>query len=378
MPAPLRICHITTVHPWSDTRIFERMCVSLAARGHDVTLVAPVEGDRLEQGVRIIPTRLNGKLKRLVAVPGLLRRLAALRAHIYHFHDPELLPWMAAFRGAGGARRVVYDVHEYYAETVVDSNYFRWRPASLAAGVVFGRAEPWLARRLDAVVGVTEPIAQRFRGGPVRVAVIRNMVPLERVPRPLEPVALPSSRTVVLAGVMDRNRLMQELLQALAAVVSDWPDLHFLGIGDLLTDPYGDELRRLAQQLGIGDRIAFAPRQPWGRLQSYLAQSVAGMVLLADRINFRWSLPTRLFEFMLHGVPVIASDVPLVREVVESCGCGILLDSARPEAIAAALRRLLADPAEARRLGERGRQAVLARYNWEAEMDRLEALYRAL
>jgi glycosyltransferase involved in cell wall biosynthesis len=177
---------------------------------------------------------------------------------------------------------------------------------------------------------------------------------------------------------MDRNRLMQELLQALAAVVSDWPDLHFLGIGDLLTDPYGDELRRLAQQLGIGDRIAFAPRQPWGRLQSYLAQSVAGMVLLADRINFRWSLPTRLFEFMLHGVPVIASDVPLVREVVESCGCGILLDSARPEAIAAALRRLLADPAEARRLGERGRQAVLARYNWEAEMDRLEALYRAL
>ncbi|HWO89568.1 MAG TPA: glycosyltransferase, partial [Gemmatimonadales bacterium] len=137
-----RICHVTTVHPWQDTRIFERMCVGLARRGYDVTLVAPVRRPRSVACVRLVPTGLRTKVGRLFGAPALLRRLAALRADVYHFHDPELLPWMAWFRRAHPLIRVVYDVHEYYAETVVDSNYFGWRPLSRAAGTAFGYLEP--------------------------------------------------------------------------------------------------------------------------------------------------------------------------------------------------------------------------------------------
>ena len=170
---------------------------------------------------------------------------------------------------------------------------------------------------------------------------------------------------------------MPELLAAVASLLPRWPDLHFLGIGDLLTDPYGTELRRCAERLGIASHVTFAPREPWASLQSYLAHSVVGVVLLSDRTTFRWSLPIRLFEFMTQGVPVIASDVPLVRDVIDATGCGLLLKTGRPEDIAAAMNRLLDDPEEARLMGARGRQAALAHYNWSVELDRLEEMYQS-
>ncbi len=379
MGPPQHICHITTVHPWNDARIFERMCVGLRRRGYRVTLVAPIDGEREEQGVRVIPTGLRGKLSRLLGVRKLLGRLGTVDADVYHFHDPELLPWMVWFRRRSAVpRRIVYDVHEYYADTVADSNYFGWRPLSRAAGFLFDRLEPRLAGFLDGVVGVTEPIAARFERAGTCVGVVRNMTPLESVPRPLPTVSLPSQRTIVLAGSMDRDRLMPELFDAIASLLPRWPDLHFLGIGDLLTDPYGSELRLHAERLGIASHVTFAPREPWRALQAYLAQSVVGLVLVADRTNWRWGLPIRLFEFMAHGVPIIASDVPLVRDVVKATGCGRLLETGTPEDIAAALHGLLADPIAARKLGTSGRQAVLTRYNWGVELDRLEEIYRSL
>src|SRR5690349_18464500 len=104
------------------------MCQGLAARGHDVLLVAPVDAETERDGVRIIPTGLRGKVQRFLGAPKLLRLLADLEADVYHFHDPELLPWMVWLGRKGQGRRVVYDVHEYYPESVYTSNYFGWAP----------------------------------------------------------------------------------------------------------------------------------------------------------------------------------------------------------------------------------------------------------
>jgi glycosyltransferase involved in cell wall biosynthesis len=373
-----RICHVTTVHPWWDTRIFERMCLGLADRGYEVILVAPIDAPRREQGIQLVPTDLSGKISRLVGAPLLLRKLRRLRADVYHFHDPELLPWMTLFSIIGRSHRVVYDVHEYYPEAVHTSNYFAWRPLSRLAGAVFSVMEPALARRLDGVVGVTSPIAARFDGGAARVAVVSNMVAVERLPESLEQVTLPSPQTVVIGGVMDRSRLMTEVIDAMGLLAPNWPALHLLGIGDLIKDPYGAELKARAEALGIGDRISFRARVPWATLQAYLASSIVGLVLFSDWKNNRLALPNRLFEFMAHGVPIVGTDFLLIREIVSGTDCGILLDSGRPESIAAAIDSLLRDPAAAKAMGKRGRAAVRRRYRWEVELDRLETLYRDL
>jgi len=88
--------------------------------------------------------------------------------------------------------------------------------------------------------------------------------------------------------------------------------------------------------------------------------------------------PTKLYEYMSAGIPVIASNFPLWREIIESNDCGLCVDPQKPAEIAAAIDRLITDPALARRLGDNGRAAVRSTYNWEAEQDKLIGLYDRL
>jgi glycosyltransferase involved in cell wall biosynthesis len=89
-------------------------------------------------------------------------------------------------------------------------------------------------------------------------------------------------------------------------------------------------------------------------------------------------LPNKLFDYMLVGLPVIASNFPLYREVVEPDRCGLIVDPSKPEEIARAMEYLIDHPDEAREMGERGRKAVLEKYNWDKESERLLQIYDAV
>jgi glycosyltransferase involved in cell wall biosynthesis len=101
-------------------------------------------------------------------------------------------------------------------------------------------------------------------------------------------------------------------------------------------------------------------------------------VILHPEQNFLVSQPIKLFEYMAAGIPVIASDFPLWREIIQGSGCGVLVDPLDPKAIAAAVERLLTDPAWAEELGRRGRKAVEERFNWNTEEGTLLSFYSSL
>jgi glycosyltransferase involved in cell wall biosynthesis len=88
--------------------------------------------------------------------------------------------------------------------------------------------------------------------------------------------------------------------------------------------------------------------------------------------------PTKLYEYMSAGIPVVASNYPLLREIVEGYGCGLSVDPMDPAAIAQAIQWLLQHPQEAEEMGKRGRQVVLQRYNWEQEAVVLRNVYQEL
>jgi glycosyltransferase involved in cell wall biosynthesis len=89
-------------------------------------------------------------------------------------------------------------------------------------------------------------------------------------------------------------------------------------------------------------------------------------------------VPTKLFEYMSLGIPVIASDYPACRAVVVATGCGLLVDPSDPHHIGGAIRELANDPRRARAMGERGREAVAREFNWAIEESRLLDVYRHL
>jgi glycosyltransferase involved in cell wall biosynthesis len=90
------------------------------------------------------------------------------------------------------------------------------------------------------------------------------------------------------------------------------------------------------------------------------------------------SLPVKMFEYMAAGIPVIASDFPLWREIVVGHKCGICVDPMDPRAIACAIDYLVAHPDVAREMGENGRRAARERYNWGHEEKRLLDFYGTL
>jgi glycosyltransferase involved in cell wall biosynthesis len=104
----------------------------------------------------------------------------------------------------------------------------------------------------------------------------------------------------------------------------------------------------------------------------------AGLVVLHPEQNFVVSLPIKLFEYMSAGIPVIASDFPLWRGIIEDSGCGILVDPFDPGAIAKAVELLLTDSALAEDMGRRGRKSVEERFNWSSEEQTLLSFYSSL
>jgi glycosyltransferase involved in cell wall biosynthesis len=114
------------------------------------------------------------------------------------------------------------------------------------------------------------------------------------------------------------------------------------------------------------------------QVAALLGQARVGLVLHHSLDNYRHGQPTKVFEYMSAGLPVLASDIPVCRRVIEPAACGLFADPLNPEAIATALLWLFDHPAEAAEMGRNGQRAVDARYNWESESQRLIATYAEL
>ncbi|MBV8270725.1 MAG: glycosyltransferase family 4 protein [Cupriavidus sp.] len=366
-----RICHLTSAHPWDDTRIFHKQAKTLASAGFDVHLVAARTDSKLVDGVHVHGVRgpSGGRLSRMIGTAWrVIREGRRLRADIYHFHDPELLPWVWLLRLRGA--RVVYDVHEDLPRDIMTKAWIPSPLRRLAAGF-FEMVENLVAQRVSAVVAATPHIRDRFaRIGAQSIAVC-NFPRLEEL-APAEP-GVQRRRQVCYVGGLAPVRGLRELVLAIDAV----PDVELALCGDFSDPGFEAELRALPGWA----KVRFHGYVGRAAIAQVLAESVAGLVVLQPVESYKDALPVKMFEYMASGIPVIASDFPLWREIVEGHRCGLCVTPAGPEApaaIAGAISYLLEYPETAAQLGANGRNAVEQHFSWGCEAERLVALYRDL
>jgi glycosyltransferase involved in cell wall biosynthesis len=369
-----RVCILTSVHPPLDTRVFYRQARSTAAAGFDTLLVAPGARRGAIEGVRLegLPAR-GGRAARPLRWPVLFVKAIRARADLYHFHDPELLPWGVLLKWVT-RKPVIYDSHEYLKEDIQGK---QWLPARLRRPVAFlaDRVEKWCARRVSAVIAVTDDMAERFRRVQPNTAVVRNLPPAPDVPHP------PGERLphVAYAGLMNIERGLDILYETARLVRERVPGAEFHILGTIEWDGASPALRARTEAEWAAAGVRFLGTVAPGEVATMISGASVGWLPRSARFeNNLLAWPNKLVEYMVVGLPVVASDLPLQARVVRENNCGRVVEALAPEAHASAIVELLLNAAEAERLGENGRRAALEKYTWEAEAGRLHTLYRCL
>ena len=365
---PKKIRHLTSVHGIGDPRIFHKQCKSLARLGYDVGLVACHDRAEVRDGVAIVaidPPR--GRLDRMTRVSWRLYRVAAReRADVYQFHDPELL-WVGVLLKLGG-RHVIYDAHEDVPKQIMSKHWVPPRVRPLVSRAV-GAVEQTAARIVDAVVAATPSIAEKFPAG--KTVVVQNFPEATFADDGgARPLAERADAFVYTGGLMEVQGV-REMARAFALLPA--------GLNGVVAGPfYPAGLEDTISAMPGWQRVHYLGRVPRSEVAGAMDRARVGIVLNHPTVNYVDAYPTKMFEYMARGLPVVCSNFPLWEGIVGAAECGIAVDPLDPQAIASAIRLLNEDQELAARLGENGRRAVAERYNWEGELRKLEALYRGL
>ena len=371
MATSKHVCIITTVHHPFDVRIFHKQARSLRKAGYEVSLIAPYEREERIRGIHLCPLgQPRSRAHRMTAL--LIRALRmALRkkADVYHIHDPELIPLGLVLKAFTSAK-VVYDIHEDYPRQILSKE---WIPIALRTPVVKSIAilEYLAARFFDGLVAATPEIAARFPKE--KTVIVQNFPLLEEFLLSFDKAEPYHDRPlwIVYTGGLTFARGITEIIQAISQIQK--PAILILA-GKFLSH----KLQKKIQSLPGWQRTRFLGWLDRSQVRDLLGKARVGLVLLHPLPRYQVSWPVKLFEYMAAGIPVVASNFPRWREIVEGEGCGLTVDPLDPKAIAEAIQWLLEHPEQAEEMGRRGRQAVLKKYNWGREEKKLLTLYRRL
>ena len=345
----MRVLVVTIVHDPRDARIRHREINALLNAGHHVTYAAPFSGYGLAlpaDGHAIDLPRAQGR-RRIEAIRA-ARRLIAQSSHDYDIvliHDPELL---VAAR-ASSSKVTVWDVHE---DTAAAVTLKPWLPNALRkpTATIFTSIERNAESRFKLLLAETE-YASRFTG---KHPVVPNSTAV--------PDVVPSAGNdrVVYVGAVTRERGAFDLIEVGRQLRTHDIHTHVLGSADQATR---DEMTAAHAR---GDIVwhGFVPND---QAMTIIEGSMAGLSLLHDEPNYRHSQPTKVLEYMAHGVPVITTPLPRAQSVVTTYSSGIVVPFNDPAAVVTAALALKSDDAQRTNYARNGHAAALADFNWDRD-----------
>lgn len=361
-----RVCHISPVHALADNRVFLKECQSLRHAGYEVVWVVQHDRDEVVDGVQVIALRPVRSLLRRWLVTGAEAFWKAYRTRsaLYHFHDPEFIPWALLLRLTGA--RVVYDIHEDYVSSVSQKSYIPPVLRGVSAHLA-GAAE-----RI-CTAGFARVIAERYYEERFPHAVkVLNYPILDADDTPCRR----SSGQLIYTGNVHpyRGAHVHARIPGLVPGTS----VSFIGkCTESLHRTLLSENETHREQLsfvGVGGVVPYTEISNRYREGEWLA----GLAIFPPNEHLEKKELTKFFEYMQFGIPIIASNFPTWRRLVEENGCGICVDPNDDDAIAAAVTRLRDDPELWRTMSENGMQTVRQKYSWNSQAASLMELYERL
>ncbi len=290
------------------------------------------------------------------------------RADVILANDLDTL--LASYLAASLKRRkLVYDSHEYFTGVPEIAN----RPF---VKKTWESIEKWIFPKLKVIYTVNNSIAELYKNQYGKeLKVIRNVSnkPLQKATKSREDLNLPTDRKIVIlqGSGINVDRGAEEAVQAMQYL----DDTLFLiiGSGDVI-----ETLKEMASELDIKEKVSFSGKLPYDEMMQYTRNADLGITLDKDtNINYRFSLPNKVFDYIQAGIPVLASNLVEVANVVKSYNIGDIVESHEPDVIAKKMAEMLNDSAK-RAIWKENLKTAAEELCWENESMKLKEIYREL
>mgnify|MGYP000881425244 CR=1 FL=1 len=367
MPSSAKCVIVSVTNDLATDNRVHRTCTVLQELGYEVLLVGrklpgslPLERPYATKRMRLLFRK--GPLFYAEYNLRLFFVLLVARASLFVANDLDtLLPNYVVARLRG--KQLVYDTHEFYTEVPE----LLARPRVRAVWLVIER---WIFPKVEHVMTVNRSIASAYseryqqRKGDA-IAVVRN-IPMRRDlgPQPTRAeLGLPEGvKLLVMQGAgINIERGAEEAVLAM----EELPDHLLLVIGGGDAWPV---LERMVVEHGLQERVRLLGKMPYDRMMAFTRHAHVGLTLDKDsNLNYRFSLPNKLFDYLHAGVPVLATDLPEVAAIVREFDCGLVIPSPAPSIIAVAVKRMTADPHQHEPLRQR---AIFAARSLDGEREK--------
>ena len=370
----MRTAIVSVINDLSTDQRVNKVCLTLHRLGYDVLLV----GREQRRSLPLSPRAYRMKRMTLLFEKGpmfyaafnfrLFFFLLFRKADVLVANDLDtLLPNYLVSKLKGVP--VVYDSHEYFTGVPELEN------SPFKRGV-WKRIERFILPKLKFIFTVNDSIAKLYKDEyKVEVKVVRNvpmLSSLKKVDRwkTKRELGLPGDKKIVLlqgAGI-NVDRGAEEAVMAMQYVSRAM--LLIIGSGDVI-----DVLKQMVTDLKLQEKVRFIAKLPFEELLQYTHHADIGLTLDKDtNINYRFSLPNKVFDYIHAGIPVLASNLVEVRKIVEQHRAGAIAESHDPAHIAERINYMLSDPA---RLNEwsMNAKAAASELCWEKEGQALVEVY---
>jgi glycosyltransferase involved in cell wall biosynthesis len=363
-----------------DSRV-QKQASSLAKAGYDLTVFAlwkkgllkaeAKEGFKIRR-IRIFSSFLSGSFGRLIKFLEFSCKVSweIKKTDIVHCHDYHPLPAMLLanlfFRSKF---RVIYDAHEYESQKLGLGELSK----------LFIRIlEKISSYFVDGFITVSGSIMEMYGNlfSKIPKTLILNCPPYEKEVesnRLQSLLSIPSGAVNCLyQGGFIPHRGIEELTQAFNN--DEMKDVNIILMGHGGMTKAGQDLEKQILDLSIKQKnIYHVQSVPMHELLSFTSSASVGVCLTIDNcLNHRYSLPNKFFEYAMAGLPILVSDLPEMRKLVEDYNCGIICESITPEGIVKGLRELLRH--DLKILGKNARK-MAEDHSWEVQEEKLLRLY---
>ena len=381
-----RVCIFSTDHSQANERVFRRQATALAENGYDVTFYTCrkntdatghpdidvcipqfVERERFDQ----LPTFFARVIFALLLTITLIRER---EYDVYHFHDAELLPFVALFSRWSDAV-FIYDVHDNAGNAIKEKTYLSPSATQLASTVI-STVDSVCSRTVDGVICASADIAETFDHHSA-VQVISNYPRREVATRSYPAEREDESVNVVYGGLLTEKRGILNLI----AAVEDLPEEKMVTLQLYGWFRASEIEQRVKRHELHSDRVEFCGYVPPEEILERYYHSDIGVVCHLPSAQNQCDgahRSNKLFQYMAAGLPVIVPDLGNWPALVHEYECGVAVNPTDVDELSAAIDDLVENDEKRTRLGANAREAVCTRFNWETEEEKLIAFYESL